>query len=260
MKKITVNNKNFTVSNQQIETIIVTLRNVSTNYSANFSTELQTHIKALWENTHYMKFHTGPNRHNWLINMMFNGETIMKIATKTQSQLLRPVMDTIQQIAGENLASEAIGPHQNYWTSGMSGYCVLESDCFSKYYATFTIQYVRTYANAGAIILFPDHTTRIYRLGSSTSKNLSGWTQLYGGFKGFAAIKYYLSEMMRNDFRRVNADAFKSAWGYVPYTDEIRELPYAPSCTLTKLHHFDKPTYVLNPNHPNISQWKKATY
>lgn len=264
MRKIYVaEDQKFVVSNQDIEKIIVNLRNVAAQYGSTWSPEVQNLVKALWTNVNYMKVHTGPKKSNWLINMLSNGEAIMKVITRDERFIFYDIFTTIQQMAGENLASEAIGPHQQYWTSGMSEYAVLETDTFAKYYSRFTISYAQTYSTDGdiSIALFADLNTGIYRMGfCKYDGKLSNWTHLNGGFNGFTAIKYYLSEMMREDFSRVNADAYKQACGYVPSTNEIRKLPYAPSCTLITVRHLNKPTFLLKANRPNISQWTKATY
>lgn len=248
MKKITVvEDSKFVIKNETIEKIAITLRKVANEHGTELSEHLCKLTNAFYSNLYGLATNSGAKRYYWLINLMANGESIMNTISKDERYLFYEIMTEIQKMAGQNLANSSIGPHKNYWTSGMSEYSTLESDIFSYRFARFTLAYVRTYCEGGAIVIINDHATNIYRMGTSNNDQLFDWTHLEGGMNGFMAIKYYLSEKVRKNFVQMYAEYYKKEIGYIPCTDMLRNLSFVPTCHMVRLKacYNNKPTYKL---------------
>ena len=262
MKKITsVPVQDFTVNAKAIESIEVEIRKILNLYPNNLSQKAIELLNALGQNLYGIKydvhFNTRASHYDthpkavWLLNMMSNCTSLMNTVINANNRhIFYKLFTEIQQLGGNNLANTTVAPHSATCLAlNLTTYYVYEMDFFAMEFAEMTLAYVRTYYNPGSkIFILNDLNTKTYRMGTTDdSESLMNWKHLYGGMNGFLAIKYYLSEQMRQQFRHTYSAFYEAHIGYIPTSDQLREYAFVPTCKLKKLKngYNNKPIYTL---------------
>jgi hypothetical protein len=250
--------ESFCIGAEAFQTIEVEIRQILNLYHKDLSENAIDLLKNLGYNFYSLNYKPLPrvscydphSRAVWLLNMMSTCTHLMNDEINENNRhVFYKLITEVQKLGGCNLANTTVSPHPATCIAlNLTTHYVYEADFFADEFAKMTLAYIRTYCKPNSkIFVVNDIRTNVYRMGATENTKLMNWKHIEGGMNGFMAIKYYLSEHLRAQFRSKYSSFYKSRMGYTPSVDQLRECAFVPTCKLKKLefNYNDKPIYGL---------------